>query len=131
MVSFEAGAPIADYRGVIAAPWPNRIADGTYTFDGAQYQVEVNEPERNTALHGLVFDREWQLQDRGECSVTLVCELAERAGYPFPLFLEVQYTLDDGGLYTSVTTTNTGDRPAPYGVCPHPYLVAGSAPLNE
>lgn len=131
VVSFDAGAPIPDYRGVIAAPWPNRIADGNYTFDGAQYQVPINEPERNNALHGLVFDQEWQLQDRSDSSVTLVCELKPTNGYPFPLRLQAQFKLDDDGLRTTITTTNTGDRAAPYGVCPHPYLVAGTSPLDE
>ena len=55
MVPFPEGGPIPDYRGIIAAPWPNRIADGRYTFQGVDYQVPVNEPERDCALHGLAF----------------------------------------------------------------------------
>ena len=46
VVPFPAGGPIPDYRGIIAAPWPNRIADGRYSFDGVRYEVPVNEPER-------------------------------------------------------------------------------------
>ncbi|MDQ0028724.1 hypothetical protein J2S89_000532 [Arthrobacter bambusae] len=28
VVPFPHGHPIPDYRGIVAAPWPNRIADG-------------------------------------------------------------------------------------------------------
>ena len=59
VVPFAEGGPIPDYRGIIAAPWPNRIADGTYSFDGVDHQLPVNEPERQTSLHGLAFPLEW------------------------------------------------------------------------
>jgi aldose 1-epimerase len=55
IVPFAAGEPIPDYRGIIAAPWPNRIADGRYTIDGNTFQVPINETQRGCALHGLVF----------------------------------------------------------------------------
>ncbi|GAB3268574.1 aldose 1-epimerase family protein [Arthrobacter pigmenti] len=130
-VGFDAGAPIPDFRGIIAAPWPNRIADGTYTFGGAGHQLPINEPERNTALHGLVFDQDWQLVYHGDSVVTLSCDAGPAAGYPFAICIEAQYRLDDDGLCTSIRTSNKGDSTAPYGVCPHPYLVAGSSPLDD
>jgi aldose 1-epimerase len=131
------GGPIPDYRGIIAAPWPNRIADGRYTFDGAEYQVPVNEPERGCALHGLAFPREWSLVSVDSDSVALALDLSPQSGYPFAVRLEATYTLDggasaaQGGLTWEVRATNTGDGVAPYGVCPHPYLVAGESRLDD
>ncbi|MFF2318362.1 aldose 1-epimerase family protein [Arthrobacter sp. NPDC058097] len=131
VVPFEAGAPIPDYRGIIAAPWPNRIRDGRYTFDGETQQLALNEPERSTALHGLVFNREWELQSADDSSVVLGCELGPTRGYPFQLRLEAAYRIDENGLHTIVKATNAGPAAAPYGVCPHPYLVAGPSAMND
>ncbi|MEA5455204.1 aldose 1-epimerase family protein [Sinomonas sp. JGH33] len=132
VVPSPAGQPIPDYRGVIAAPWPNRIADGLYRFDGEEHRLGVNEPERGCALHGLVFDRQWSVSAAGRNSVTLSLELEPDAGYPFALHIEASYILDaDCGLQWEVRARNTGNRAAPYGVCPHPYLVAGKAPLDD
>ncbi|WP_159708372.1 aldose 1-epimerase family protein [Arthrobacter sp. 18067] len=131
VVPFTAGGPIPDYRGIIAAPWPNRIADGKYSFDGAAHELPINEPERATALHGLAFPLDWAWKESDAGSLTLTCTVGPTAGYPFVVELSAHYTLDDAGLHTSVTARNAADVAAPYGVCPHPYLVAGSSPLDE
>ncbi|MCX2748751.1 aldose 1-epimerase family protein [Arthrobacter sp. MI7-26] len=131
VVPFDAKAPIPDYRGIIAAPWPNRIADGSYRHDGAVLHLPLNEPARRTALHGLVFDQLWTFQAGSTDSLRLSCELGDSAGYPFRLALQLDYRLDAEGLHTTVTARNLGERTAPYGVCPHPYLLAGPAPLDE
>lgn len=131
IVPFPEGGPIPDYRGIVAAPWPNRIADGRYTFDGAEYEVPVNEPERDCALHGLVFPQDWTLESHDESSVTLSCTPEPTPGYPHTVRIGVEYRLSGDGLYSRVTASNAGATAAPYGVCPHPYLVAGPAPLDE
>ncbi|MFJ6455726.1 aldose 1-epimerase family protein [Paenarthrobacter sp. NPDC091669] len=131
IVPFPKGGPIPDYRGVIAAPWPNRIADGAYVFDGNKHQLPINEPERETALHGLAFPLDWTLKESDAGSLTLTCTVGPTAGYPFVLELESRFALDEAGLHTSVTARNAAGVAAPYGVCPHPYLVAGSSVLDE
>ncbi|MFJ5692604.1 aldose 1-epimerase family protein [Arthrobacter sp. NPDC093125] len=131
IVPFPEGGPIPDFRGIIAAPWPNRIADGRYAFDGTEYEVPVNEPERGCALHGLVFPLDWTLESHDDSSVTLSCTPEPTAGYPHALRIAVEYRLSEDGLNSRVTTANIGGTAAPYGVCPHPYLVAGPAPLEE
>ncbi|MFF2296131.1 aldose 1-epimerase family protein [Arthrobacter sp. NPDC058127] len=131
VVPFPSGEPIPDYRGIIAAPWPNRIADGSYRHDSAVLHLPLNEPARRTALHGLVFDQLWTLQAGSADTLSLGYELAASAGYPFRLSLQVDYRLDGDGLHTTVTARNLGERTAPYGVCPHPYLLAGPAPLDD
>jgi len=131
VVPFDAGAPIPDYRGIIAAPWPNRIADGSYRHDGTVLHLPLNEPVRRTALHGLVFEELWTFQASSTDTLSLGCELGDRPGYPFRLTLQLDYRLDDAGLHTTVTARNLGKQTAPYGVCPHPYLLAGGSPLDE
>ena len=131
IVPFPAGGPIPDYRGIVAAPWPNRIADGRYTFDGSEYEVPVNEPERGCALHGLVFPLDWDLESQNESSVTLSCTAGPAPGYPHTVRIVVEYRLSGDGLFSQVTAVNVGGTAAPYGVCPHPYLVAGPSPLDE
>ena len=49
------------FSGEILAPWPNRIADGKYSHNGNDFQLNVNEKVRNNALHGLVFDKYWKV----------------------------------------------------------------------
>lgn len=131
VVPFPEGGPIPDFRGIIAAPWPNRIDGGRYTFQGVDYQMPVNEPERDCALHGFAFATEWALESRDEASVRLSCALGPVPGYPFGLQITASYALSADGLRSRITAVNTGTDTAPYGVCPHPYLVAGPAPLDE
>ena len=131
VVPFPAGGPIPDYRGVIAAPWPNRIADGRYTFRGSDYRLPVNEAERDCALHGMAFPLDWTLKEHSESAVVLGCCVGPAPGYPFLLKVTARYRLDEDGLHAGVTATNFSADTAPYGVCPHPYVVAGPAPLDE
>ncbi|WP_026532925.1 aldose 1-epimerase family protein [Arthrobacter sp. H41] len=131
VVGFGADEEMPDFRGAFVAPWPNRIEDGRYSFDGSDYVLPINETERGTALHGLVFDVPWDLVHHAASSVTLSCAIEPIAAYPFRVSLEVRFSVDGRGFRTDVTAVNTGSDRAPYGVCPHPYLVAGPSPLDE
>jgi len=118
------------FRGAVLAPWPNRVVDGRYTFDGQAQQLALTEPERGHALHGLLVWTDWDVASVGDDAVTLVTELAPDAGYPHRLQLECVYTLDDDGLTTTVTARSLSGR-APYGTAAHPYLTAGGALLDD
>lgn len=41
-------------RGQLLIPWPNRIQDGSYEFDGRRHQLPIDDPEEQDAIHGLV-----------------------------------------------------------------------------
>lgn len=133
LLSSPLDGPMLFFRGAIVAPWPNRIGDGRYTWDGVEHQTALTEPERGNALHGLVsFQRFTAVGTPAEDVVTLRTELFPLTGYPFHLVIDVAYALDaETGLTTTVTAHNVGIADAPYGVCPHPYLVAGPEPLDE
>lgn len=116
----EGGHPT--YRGAVLAPWPNRLEDGAYAFDGHAYQLPVNEPEGATALHGLVVDVPWRVVEAAADAVRLTVEAPRLAGYPFDVRLDVAYELAPSGLDVTLTAVNEGDGPAPYGCGFHPYL---------
>jgi aldose 1-epimerase len=131
VVGFDADGPIPDYRGVICAPWPNRLADGTYTYGGRTFEAGINEPERRSALHGLATGRLWEVQHAAGDEVVMGCRITPGTGYPGELDLSVTYRLTADGLLSTVRAANAGPVTAPYGVCPHPYLVAGPSGLDE
>jgi aldose 1-epimerase len=119
------------FNGAVLLPWPNRLADGRYTYDLVDYQLPITEPERATALHGLACWERWTLAAHDAASVTLELALVPTPGYPFALRFRVTYTLADGGLQVRTTATNEGISGAPYGVGFHPWLSPAGAALDD
>jgi len=131
IVPFDADEVRPGYRGAVLAPWPNRVVDGSYTFDGVDYQLPLTEPSRSHALHGLVCWADWTLQARSADSVTLGTTIVPSDGYPHRIALLVTYSLAQDGLTSTVTAENVGAATAPYGTGPHPYLVAGPGIVDD
>lgn len=137
VTSFPADSVAPAGHGAVLAPWPNRLRDGRYTFDGQEYQVPISEPPLATALHGLVMWQRWHvLEPTDEAhaagrATTLQLRLAPSAGYPFDLLMTVTYRLSRAGLHVTATGTNLGERTAPYGIGFHPWLSPGGASLDE
>ena len=50
---------MVDFRGAVLAPWPNRVDQGRYEFDGQPYQLALSETSRGNALHGLIAWQPW------------------------------------------------------------------------
>ena len=109
-------------RGQLLLPWPNRIEDGCYDFDGESYQLALDEPARRNAIHGLTRWAEWTVAEQEPGRAVLEHTLYPSPGYPFALALRVQYTLAEDGLTVQIEATNVGSRPCPYGGGAHPYL---------
>jgi len=109
-------------RGQVLAPWPNRIEDGAYAFDGRTLQLPLTEPEKRNAIHGLVRWTTWRAVEHEVSSVALEHVLHPQPGYPFTLALRVEYRLDDAGLTVESTATNVGSGACPLGLGHHPYL---------
>jgi galactose mutarotase-like enzyme len=63
-------------RGQVLIPWPNRLQDGRYEFDGRRHQLPLNEPEHRNAIHGLVRWANWTTAEREPHRA--VMELAKR-----------------------------------------------------
>lgn len=131
VVPFEADELRPAYRGAVLAPWPNRVVDGRYTWDGTEHQLALTEPSRGHALHGLAPWLDFTATEVTSDSLTLTAVVEPQTGYPFRVEVAVRYRLDADGMQTTVTGTNFGTGVAPFGTGPHPYLVAGGSPLDE
>lgn len=118
-------------HGAPLIPWPNRLADGRYTFDGVEHQVALTEPEKRNAIHGFLQWRPWQAVEHTFDRVLMGTRLHPLQGYPFTLDVQVEYQLADSGLTVRTSATNVGDRVGPYGCGQHPYLSPGSGLIDD
>jgi aldose 1-epimerase len=117
-------------RGQQLVPWPNRIRDGAYTFEGRDLQLPLTEPARHNASHGLARWATWSVEEHTAASVSLTHRLMAQTGYPWTLDLYVVYDLSADGLTVTQTATNLSAEPAPYASGAHPYLSPGPGPVN-
>jgi aldose 1-epimerase len=118
-------------HGAVLLPWPNRIGDGRYSFDGAERQLALTEPGRRNAIHGLLRWVPWRALEHEPGRVLMGARLHPHPGYPFELEVSVEYRLGDDGLTVTTTTRNLGESACPYGTGQHPYLSPGEGTIDE
>jgi aldose 1-epimerase len=100
-------------RGQTMIPWPNRLQDGSYEFDGRRHQLPLNEPERHNAIHGLVRWVAWSAFVREPHRVVMEHVLHPQPGYPFSLRLGIEYLhlIVDSGCGPRPRTSARNDVP--------------------
>jgi aldose 1-epimerase len=127
---FPAGERPTSGRGQVLVPWPNRIENGSYEFDGKRMQLPLTEPEHGNAIHGLVRGAEWSVVDLAADRVVLEYLLEPQPGYPFALALSIEYALSETGLRVTTTARSLGPDTCPYGCGQHPYLTLGTPTVD-
>ncbi len=139
LFGYEADALCSGGRGQVLAPWPNRLADGSYRWLGVEGAAAWDEPERRNAIHGLVRWLRWRGEQHSRSAVTMSTRIEPQPGYPWRVELAVRYELgtgtgsqtEDGGgagsaaLTLEVTASNRSATAAPFGIGFHPYVFAG------
>ena len=118
-------------HGAHLIPWPNRIADGRYGFDGVDHQLAITEPGKHNAAHGLLRWRPWRAVEVAADRVVMAARLHPSPGYPFALDVRVEHALGPGGLTVRTTATNVGAQRCPYGCGHHPYLSPGHGTVDD
>ena len=61
-------------------PWAGRLSRGRIPTNDGEVRLEPNLPP--SAIHGLGFDKSWDIVEQSEAAVTMVCEL-RGLGWPF------------------------------------------------
>jgi aldose 1-epimerase len=118
-------------RGQVLLPWPNRLEDGAYDFDGKHHQLPIDEIATSNAIHGLVRWRPWEVTDQSASRAVMRHTLHAEPGYPFSLALSIEYALQGTGLSVRTTANNIGPSRCPFGVGAHPYIRGGDASVDS
>jgi aldose 1-epimerase len=117
-------------HGQPLVPWPNRLGDGRYRFDGAEHQVALTEPEHGNAIHGLLRWTAWRVEVTEPDAAVLAATIPPQPGYPFLLEVRLEYRLESAGLRVTCTAANLGDTALPFGAGFHPYLAVGGGTVD-
>ncbi len=115
-------------HGAPLIPWPNRLADGAYTFEGTDHQVALTEPDKNNAIHGFLRWRNWTAREYSADRVVMGTVLNPLKGYPFTLDVAVAYRVGEQGLIVRTTATNGGAGTCPYDTDNQRQLPTGTQP---
>lgn len=117
-------------RGHSMIPWPNRIRGGRYTWGGKGFQLDLSEPEKLGAIHGLTRWAPWRYLEGAPDSAVFGYVLHACPGWDWVLDCRLEYTLDADGLTVSTTVTNRSGTACPYATGAHPYLSVGTPTID-
>jgi aldose 1-epimerase len=122
-------------QGDVLMPFPSRIRNGRYVFNGETHQMPINDKAGNNAIHGFLREAVWEVETNGSAQARFHTairaeEFAER-GYPFSLTAALTYTLSEDGLACEFMLRNDGDGDAPVGVGFHPYFTVGTDSIDD
>jgi aldose 1-epimerase len=117
--------------GIVLVPWPNRVRNARWTMDGATQQLDITEPGKNNAIHGLLRNSPYSVAARTESTLRLEATVFPQHGYPFLLDTAVTYRLVDSGVEVTHTVTNQSDARAPVALGAHPFFTIGDVEPEE
>ncbi|BBH19142.1 aldose 1-epimerase [Paenibacillus baekrokdamisoli] len=106
---------------------PNRIADGTFDFNGKKYCFNINDPLEHNHTHGLLFDAPWtflRAEAEGERIVLETIIHSEEheeimAQFPHLFTVHMHYILEQTTLTIEATISSRDTAPFPWGLGYH------------
>lgn len=112
---------------------PNRIEDGTYTYNGIKYQYPITIPNQNNYHHGIIKSQSFTVTKTqiGEDFVVVEATYFSNAvndaiyvNFPHEFECRMCFKLSAAGLEQKVTFINQSDKDMPLGVGFHtPVMV--------
>jgi aldose 1-epimerase len=116
-------------------PFPNRIRDGRFTWDGKTYQLPLNDSSGKNAIHGFACRSPWRTLATGADAtaawVTMEFQAsldvpASRQLWPADHRLTLTVRLQADRLRLEASVTNPDRAPLPFGLGYHPYFQVGT-----
>ena len=123
--------PPVDWRRIIGnfalVPWSNRITGGGITVDGAFYPMQPNRADPYP-IHGDGWMHEWQVKEHSDHVIELTVESRRHHGYPYEYTATQRYSVEGDDMVMRLEVTHLGDKPLPYGLAWHPFILRGDNP---
>lgn len=119
------------YASTIMFPFCGRVENGKYSFKNKNYQLDINDKQNKSALHGNLHNKEFTLirkvATKNNASVILQYKSdGTEKGFPFKYSVEVTYTLSNEKLTTNVTVQNIENTSFPFAIGWHPYFYSSN-----
>ncbi len=104
-------------------PYFGRLYNGL-TFNGQCWAQDLTHPAINMAAHGEGWITPWEIETQTTTSLT--CAFHHKADikgrFPFPFKARQSFLLNDDGLTTTLSLSNSGTQTMPAGLALHPYF---------
>jgi aldose 1-epimerase len=103
-------------------PYSNRLGHRRFDWLGRRHTTAVNFPHMPHSLHGMGWQRPWQVASAGDTDALIVLGHAPDDDWPFAFHAEQRFVLTPDGLRIELSLRNDAPHPAPIGLGWHPYF---------
>ncbi|HSV34602.1 MAG TPA: aldose 1-epimerase [Ramlibacter sp.] len=104
-------------------PFSNRIAQASLQWQGTQHPLVQNNAPEPHAIHGVGWQRPWQVLESDGRFALLAYEHRADTGWPFAFDTSQTFRLGENTLALTLSLTNQSAQPAPAGLGWHPFFV--------
>lgn len=115
-------------KNVVLYPFPNRLRQGQYKWQGKTYQFPVNDAGTGNALHGFGMNKPMRVEeieleaDMAEVTCLYVSE-GDQPGYPFRFSFAITFRMEEPNRFeVELLFQNDDELPIPAGFGWHPYF---------
>lgn len=103
-------------------PFSNRIAHARLQWNGTSHPLVKNFPGEEHAIHGVGWQRAWQVLEQTDDFCMLSFEHDGKGSWPFAFDASQTFRLHGAALDLTMSITNQSPDPAPVGLGWHPYF---------
>lgn len=104
-------------------PFSNRVGQASLQWKGTSHPLVKNWAPDPHAIHGVGWERPWNLLEATDTFALLSYEHKSDAFWPFDFDSSQAFRLEDHALELSLSITNQSSAPVPVGLGWHPYFV--------
>jgi aldose 1-epimerase len=116
--------------GFPLVPYSNRIGQGSFEWRGKLVALARNFPPEPHAIHGVGFERPWQVRTRSSNSALLCLAHRPDAAWPWAFEARQRITLSDDMLILEFEAVNLESQAVPLAFGHHPYFPRSGARLT-
>lgn len=103
-------------------PYSNRLGYRRFRWQGQDYSTQPNFDDNPHSVHGVAWQRPWQLVKRTATQVDIGYQHAPDADWPFAFEVQQRFVLSEDALELHLSFTNQAAHAQPVGLGWHPYF---------